>query len=162
MPFIRNRRSYNAGYTLGYEEGYEEGQDDGYGEGDRDGYARGRAEGLVQGRAEGYLKGEAKCQAARIEAYSEGYDDGCRRGREVGPLHVGDKVEHRSFGKGAVETIVSVGDDREIVVTFDDGRRRRLLESLASMEKIESERVDMDAYAEDMAAQMELDRRRGK
>ncbi len=51
-------------------------------------------------------------------------------------IKVGDRVRHRVFGEGVVLSLSQSGDDMEVMVAFDDGSVKRLLQSYAKLEKI--------------------------
>jgi DNA helicase-2/ATP-dependent DNA helicase PcrA len=51
-------------------------------------------------------------------------------------LGVGDRVRHASFGDGVVLKCVPAGDDQEVVVDFEEAGQKRLLLSLAPLEKV--------------------------
>ncbi|GAI14647.1 unnamed protein product, partial [marine sediment metagenome] len=52
-------------------------------------------------------------------------------------LKTGDHVHHAQFGVGVVVSCQPVVDDKEIVVVFRGGGIKKLLLSLARLEKVE-------------------------
>jgi len=64
-------------------------------------------------------------------------------GRERAPLRpyvpsfaIGQRVRHPSFGEGIVLEVKRAGDDEEVVVAFEEVGTKRLLASLARLEKL--------------------------
>ncbi|MFC1931822.1 hypothetical protein ACFLXJ_06460 [Chloroflexota bacterium] len=56
---------------------------------------------------------------------------------EVPELKAGDHVRHAQFGEGVVVSCKAVKDDAEAVVAFDGAGIKKLLLSLAKLEKVE-------------------------
>ncbi|NWF77863.1 MAG: DNA helicase PcrA [Chloroflexi bacterium] len=54
-------------------------------------------------------------------------------------LKVGDHVRHSKFGSGIVMNCLSTKDDQELTVAFEEAGVRKLLASLAPLEKIEKD-----------------------
>ncbi len=48
----------------------------------------------------------------------------------------GDNIRHNKFGKGQVIGIKSVGNDKEVIIAFEDAGVKKLLLSLAPLEKL--------------------------
>jgi DNA helicase-2/ATP-dependent DNA helicase PcrA len=51
-------------------------------------------------------------------------------------LGTGDRVRHTSFGEGVVLKCIPAGDDQEVVVDFEEAGQKKLLLSLAPLEKV--------------------------
>jgi len=54
-------------------------------------------------------------------------------------LRVGDHVRHTKFGAGIVMNSISTKDDQELTVAFEGAGVKKLLVSLAPLEKIETD-----------------------
>jgi DNA helicase-2/ATP-dependent DNA helicase PcrA len=51
-------------------------------------------------------------------------------------LGAGDRVRHASFGEGVVLNCTPTGDDQEVVVDFEEAGKKKLLLSLAPLERV--------------------------
>jgi DNA helicase-2/ATP-dependent DNA helicase PcrA len=51
------------------------------------------------------------------------------------PIRPGEKVKHPAFGNGVVVSVRPSGDDHEVAVAFPAGGVKRLLLSLAKLER---------------------------
>jgi DNA helicase-2/ATP-dependent DNA helicase PcrA len=51
-------------------------------------------------------------------------------------VKTGDRVRHAAFGEGVIVTCKDVRDDREVTVAFEGQGVKRLLMSLAKLEKV--------------------------
>jgi len=54
-------------------------------------------------------------------------------------LKVGDHVRHSKFGPGIVMNCLPTRDDQELTVAFEEAGVKKLLASLAPLEKIEKD-----------------------
>ena len=52
------------------------------------------------------------------------------------PFHAGDRVRHGKFGEGVVVSCTVSAGDHEVAVAFKDGGVKRLLHSMAGLEKV--------------------------
>ncbi|HIE17694.1 MAG TPA: DNA helicase PcrA [Dehalococcoidia bacterium] len=66
------------------------------------------------------------------------YSKATSRPRSVLKLEVGDRVRHKTFGEGTVIDCSPDKDDQEITIAFEAAGVRRLLLSLAPVEKLEN------------------------
>jgi DNA helicase-2/ATP-dependent DNA helicase PcrA len=55
---------------------------------------------------------------------------------ELAEVNPGDRVRHAKFGEGQVIGVRVTGQDREIIVAFEEGGVKKLLLSMAPLEKI--------------------------
>ena len=84
---------------------------------DKDDWRRG-----LSGAGGTYRSGEdpvVKKAAARAAGSTFGYE-------------AGDKVEHKKFGRGVVESITGSGNDARVYIRFNDVGRKELLLALAA------------------------------
>lgn len=56
--------------------------------------------------------------------------------RQSASYSISDKVSHKIFGKGMIVAINEKDDDEELVISFDNGKIKRLMKSLAPLEKL--------------------------
>jgi DNA helicase-2/ATP-dependent DNA helicase PcrA len=65
------------------------------------------------------------------------YSDSSARSLDTLALKVGDHVRHNKFGVGIVMNCSPTGDDQELTVAFEEAGVKKLLASLAPLERIE-------------------------
>ena len=51
-------------------------------------------------------------------------------------VNVGDKVSHKKWGKGTIVSVKPKENDKEITIAFDEKGLKKLLLSMAPIEKI--------------------------
>jgi ATP-dependent DNA helicase UvrD/PcrA len=88
----------------------------------------------------GRFRGQARASATPLSPAREA---GRRPGGRPQPaalrFQTGDQVQHQVFGKGVVIESKPVSDDEQVTVAFPGAGLKRLMASLAPMEKIEGE-----------------------
>jgi DNA helicase-2/ATP-dependent DNA helicase PcrA len=85
-----------------------------------------------------YLRRELTPVARRIDAWEDRVDG--PREPAAQQFEAGDRVRHRLFGQGVVESSQMVGDDEEVEVSFSTSKgpvHKKLLVSYAGLERIE-------------------------
>ena len=57
-------------------------------------------------------------------------------GAHTNGFKVGDRVRHATFGEGQVLTVKQSGEDQEVTVMFNRAGTKRLLASMARLDKL--------------------------